>query len=232
MDACRQASRASSHWDRQPHGASRLVPLPRRTARRLPGATRPHYHLRFQGLRFPRRGRRQRHPKDVRPPLSIYVPPKYVGLFLNHRLTPREIADQVLPVIVADGNVGMMEPFIDWCMAASYEAVANANHPAVIHANDAVVTIGDAAFLQWRQSILHRMLPGILSSGPGSTATATVRIASLMGDLFTEQRQTRADTTNARAAASQPKSVSAIKDEESARIDGSGHGKREDRNRK
>ena len=145
--------------------------------------------------------------KAVSVPRMMWVPPTYVPLFMSRRLTPRQLVDEVLAVVTANGHEAAFEPFVNWCLAAG-TAFANGDVASpVLAAADVGVPVGDANFLFWRQQLLQNMLPSLVGTGSAATSAATVRIAGLMGDLLREQQAARGDASAARTAAAQPKTV-------------------------
>lgn len=143
----------------------------------------------------------------VRVPFMMFVPPKYVDLFMGRRLTPREVIEQVAVQVENDGNATTMLAFMRWCLAAATIATTGDVHSPV-QRPDVTMPVADTLLWEWRQDCLFQMLPGLVGAGHTAAATATVKIASLMGDVLTEQRNTRRDAAAARAVATAPKTVS------------------------
>ncbi|HKK56614.1 hypothetical protein [Marinobacter sp.] len=143
--------------------------------------------------------------QDVHCPRLTWVPPRYVRFLIGRRLTPRQAALEIIPMVVNDGTYGRAAPFTNWLMMATYPDSTNPT-PSLLFAADVAAPIQDRQFTEWRQQSLNRILPavaGLLGGGGGPTS----RIANLMGDLLQVQRDVRNDTSAARAAAQAPKTV-------------------------
>ena len=144
----------------------------------------------------------------VRVPRFMYVPAAYIPLFLGRRLTPRQLVDEVLATIATNGHEADLTALVRWCLAAGTAAGLGDTESPLHAGTDVTVPVADAVFFQWRQTLLHAMLPGLTGAGAGPATAATVRIASLMSDILREQRETRRDAADARASAVTPKTVS------------------------
>ncbi|MEA3642885.1 MAG: hypothetical protein VBE63_23515 [Lamprobacter sp.] len=143
--------------------------------------------------------------QDVYCTRLTWVPPRYVSLLIGRRLTPRQAALSILPVIVNDGVYAQVTPFANWLMMATYPDAINPT-PSLMLAADVTAPVPNSHFTEWRQQSLNRILPavsGLLGGGAGPTS----RIANIMGDLLQVQREVRNDATAARTAAAAPKSV-------------------------
>jgi hypothetical protein len=96
--------------------------------------------------------------RTVRVPKLMYVPPKYTSLFIGKRLTPRELIEEVYPVLVEEEQVEDMEPFIRWVTACgTLPSADDKASPCLL--SDVTAPIGDAAFLKWKQTYIYRLLP-------------------------------------------------------------------------
>lgn len=144
---------------------------------------------------------------DVRVPTFIWVPPQLIPQLLTTQLTPWALIMSVLQPMDATLQTHCAT-FIQWAIAAATRrATADTSSP-LLQANDSVVPLGEPCFLEWRKNTIELMLPGLRVTIVPGLSTATTNIANLVGDLVTEQRNTRADATRACTAASQPCTVS------------------------
>ena len=144
--------------------------------------------------------------ESKRVPYLVYVPQPYVGLFIGRRLTPRQLTEEILTTVESDGREADMQAFVHWCIFAGCKAV-NTDPASPLLLTDVVSPIADATFLEWRQSFLHSQLPGLVGGGATAATAATVRMAGLMGDMLTVQREAQAAAVAARTAAAAPKSI-------------------------
>lgn len=142
-----------------------------------------------------------------RVPSYMFVPPKYIGLFIGRRLSPRQLVEEVLAQVVADGLEAELEAFVHWCLYAGVASAAGGDASDIVQ-QDPAVPIGNAAFLEWRAARLDVKLPDLRGAGMAAQANATTRIASIMTQLLQEQRDARTDAADARSAARAPKTVS------------------------
>jgi hypothetical protein len=149
---------------------------------------------------------------DTRPvnvPRLMYVPPKYIPILLDRRLTPRQLLDELCGAISTDGKLAECAALVDWCIAAGVAETPGDTESPVL-SQEVASPVGEAHFLAWRQATLHTMLPSIIGAGAGAAAAATTRMAHLMNDILVVQRDSRADALAARNAASAPKSPMAF----------------------
>jgi len=142
-----------------------------------------------------------------RVPSYMFVPPRYIGLFIGRRLSPRQLVEEVLAQVVADGLEAELGAFVHWCLYAGVASAAGGNASNIVQ-QDPAVPIGNAAFLSWRMERLDAKLPDLRGSGMAAQANATTRIAGIMTQLLQEQREARTDAAEARTAARAPKTVS------------------------
>lgn len=140
-------------------------------------------------------------------PNLMYVPPAYIPLFLGRRLTPRQLITEVVAEVVRRGQGADMAGFLAWCVYAGTAATAGGTASPLHAGRDVTVPVADANFLSWRQRLLNGLLPSLAGIGMAPATAATVRMAGLMGDILREQKDARADKSNARAIASAPKTV-------------------------
>jgi len=145
--------------------------------------------------------------RGARVPRLMCVPPRHIRLFIDRRLTPRQLIEEALVAIEADGDTADMAPFVDWCLAAGTGESDGDGHPPLC-VNDITAPLGDATFIEWGQAHLNRLLPELAGSTAAASVRATTRIASLMAQVLRGQRDTREDAKTAREAAQAPKTVS------------------------
>jgi hypothetical protein len=59
-----------------------------------------------------------KHNRDVvRVTKMMYVPAELIGLFSGKRLIPRQLMEDIHPIVVADGDLEDLKPYIQWMMA-------------------------------------------------------------------------------------------------------------------
>ena len=120
----------------------------------------------------------------------MYCPAKYVHLFLEHRLTPRQAWERVVGAITNDGAAVACAPLVNWIRAACTIA-PNRPVPSVQRASP-VVPLADVALQDHRHTIVSRDLPA--RTGPQEPALGSaLQIASAIGALASEQREARAE---------------------------------------
>ena len=144
----------------------------------------------------------------VHVPKHMFVPPKYVPLFMNRRLTPRQLIQEVCGAISVDGLTAELAPLVRWCVYAATGANAEAVASPLLQTRDVVVPVGDHRFLQWRQTWLQNTLTGLNPNAPTGAVEAANRVAGIMGDILTVQRDAQNEARDARVTAREPKSVS------------------------
>jgi hypothetical protein len=54
--------------------------------------------------------------QTVKVPKMMYVPTKYINLFLGKRFTPRQLMTEIYPKLAEDGSWADLEPFVKWLM--------------------------------------------------------------------------------------------------------------------
>lgn len=145
--------------------------------------------------------------RDEVVPNMIFVPAPYVPLLLERRLTPRQLVEEVLATVDGDGRTTSMAPFVTWCLYAATASAAGAAHSSILM-DDVTAPLADAAFLRWSQALINSKLPELAGMGAGAHLAATTRIANIMTNLLTEQRESRRDAQDARDTARAPKTVS------------------------
>jgi hypothetical protein len=106
--------------------------------------------------------------RTVQVPKLMYVPPKGISLFIGKRLTPRELIEEVYPVLVEEEQVEDMEPFIRWMIACGSLASAD-DKASPCSLPDVTTPIGDAAFLKWKQTYIYRLVPTLQRTSPLQT---------------------------------------------------------------
>jgi hypothetical protein len=141
----------------------------------------------------------------VRVPYMMFVPARYITMFIGRRLSPRQLITEVLATIQADGNEASMGPFVDWLVSAGVEENTGDDvSPIVI--NDVTPPIADSNFLRWSQAFVYARLPELTGANTTS-ASGTTKIANIMTQVLQEQKAARQDAVVARTAAKSPKSI-------------------------
>jgi hypothetical protein len=131
----------------------------------------------------------------------MYVPAKYIDLFMGRRLTPRQLMEEVYPVLAGDEGLSDLKPLVQWMMACGMATSPDKTSSPVL-LPDVKTPVADANFLSWTKSFLDRTLPGLCTGG-GTVGTDTTadRMVGIVAQLLQEQQNTvtRTSTTRARS---------------------------------
>ena len=113
-----------------------------------------------------------------------YVPPKYIGLFLEQDLTPREACERGCAAIEHDGLDADLDDLCFWLRAAMTCQVAGANSPLVI--DHPLAPVANHLLSSHRRQLLFLNLPALSSTSVGQGAQL---IAGAVGNLMDQQGQ-------------------------------------------
>jgi hypothetical protein len=97
-----------------------------------------------------------------------YVPPKYIGMFLEQDLTPREACKRCCAAIERDGLAAELEDLCFWLRAAMTCQVAGANSPLVV--DHPLAPIANHLLSSHRRQLLFLDLPALSSTSVGQGA--------------------------------------------------------------
>jgi hypothetical protein len=142
--------------------------------------------------------------KAVRVPKAMYIPPKYISLFMGKRLTPRQLLLEVYPLIVDDEQLPNLQPFIDWMMTCGMSAGKGKKvSPCLLP--EVKPVLADARFIDWTKDFVDRVLPG--QSTKQCTNTDSSQMATIMAEVLHGQQQLQADISATRTNTKAPKTV-------------------------
>jgi hypothetical protein len=122
-----------------------------------------------------------------------YIPFRYVSLLLNTNLEPRQAWERVSTAITNDGNQVACRPLLDFLKVAATRAIDNAaSH--VVRAWPSLPQPANAQLIDFFQKLVKRDLP---DAYPTAAAPAgAIAIATQIGTLAAEQRQTRQEAND------------------------------------
>ena len=152
--------------------------------------------------------------RQMRTRYLMHVPPRYLPLLLERRLTPRQLWTDLVGAIVAAGDADVCAPLVDWCLLAGISHVPNG--PSSICINPPLAELADAHLIRHRRSILHHQLPALAAPTHPATDHGTAQLVNFVGLLVEEQRLARADDRDRHSAAKAPKLPSAFWSEDDA----------------
>lgn len=131
----------------------------------------------------------------------MYVPAKYIDLFMGRRLTPRQLMEEIYPVLAGDEGLSDLKPLAQWMMACGMATSPEKTSSPVL-LPDVKTPVADANFLSWTKSFLDRTLPGLCTGGGTvGTDTTTDHMVGIVAQLLQEQQNTvtRTSTRGARS---------------------------------
>jgi hypothetical protein len=101
-----------------------------------------------------------KHNKEtIRVTKKIYVPAQHIGLFMGQRFTPRQLMEDVYPLLVADGALEDLKPFIQWMLSCGTSTgTERVTSPLLLP--EVKVPLMDPTFLEWIKNFLDRTIPG------------------------------------------------------------------------
>jgi hypothetical protein len=128
------------------------------------------------------------HKETVRVVKMMYVPAKFISLFIGKRFTPRQLMEDVYPVLAEDSDLDELKPFIQWLMACGMsggqERVAS---PVLLP--DLKAPVADASFLEWIKSFLDKTVPGRNEERAAPLAeAANQQAANVVAQMLQEQQ--------------------------------------------
>jgi hypothetical protein len=144
--------------------------------------------------------------EGIRVTKMMFVPARYTSLFMGRRLTPRQLIEDIYPILVADDQDQDMKPFIQWMVACGMSEADKSESP-VMQA-DVTSPIADQPLLNWIQDFVERSLG--MPARPPTTSTEALQpqMASMLAQIIQGQQQQQEDVAIARALAKTPRTVS------------------------
>jgi hypothetical protein len=137
----------------------------------------------------------------------MFVPPKFINLFLGKRYTPRQLIEQVYPQLADEEEVSALKPFVNWMMACGTTSGSKTRTYSPCLLPDVQPPIANARFFRWIQDFTDRMLTSTAQTPPSTVDTSQTQLTAIMAQMLQGQQQLQADMTNARAQAATRKSV-------------------------
>jgi hypothetical protein len=131
----------------------------------------------------------------VRTRRSMYVPPRYVSIFLEEDLSPRVAYETFLAAATTNNDVGDCAPLLQWLrLALTREAIGGASTLMLVPPS---VPLADRTLIQHRWSFVTRDLPVL---DPTQAQHGAHYIAASIGALAQEQRTARREDQLRRVA--------------------------------
>jgi hypothetical protein len=119
----------------------------------------------------------------------MYVPPKYVPIVANRRLTPKELWFELVGSIRADGAEADCYELIDWCILTA--TCENNTLPSATVLLAPTTPLSDRVFKAHRKWLLHQQLPALARGDTGGTTESNKRLVNFLGQMVNEQKEAR-----------------------------------------
>jgi hypothetical protein len=148
--------------------------------------------------------------ETIRTRRAMIVPPMYIRLFLSTPLSPIDAYRRFRAASLANGHAADLLPLSIWLRAAITRAAAQGavQQPSTIQDAGPHPPLADEALHRFTWSALTSDLPGV---DPGTQVnTGLTAVAGNLGTLVHEQRLSRMEAANARAASAAPKTVASF----------------------
>ncbi len=130
---------------------------------------------------------------------TVLLPQKYVSLFIDNSLTPRDAWVRLTAAIQANGDEVPCEVLVDWLRSSMVRASANQPWSYLAMAAPELPVIAtpqdNVALTNYRWSFIHRDIPNLRSTPLTQGAT---QIALGLGQLASEQRLARTEADQRR----------------------------------
>ena len=127
----------------------------------------------------------------IRTRRTMYVPPRYVGLFLEEDLAPVEAYIRFVGAATADGTMVACAPLVDWLRAAITRSAAGA--VSLLEQPSPTVPLADPVLLSHRGDLMSHDLPGLVTTPQQHLGMQAVagQIGSLVSAIHTGQQDAR-----------------------------------------
>jgi hypothetical protein len=120
----------------------------------------------------------------------MYVPPKYVPIIANRRLSPKELWFELVGTIRADGAEEDCEELVKWCMLAAIRE--DDTLPSASLMTAPMIPLSDRRLKTHRKWLLHQQLPALRREQPATGATAgTEQLVNFVGQMVNEHKEAR-----------------------------------------
>jgi hypothetical protein len=156
------------------------------------------------------------HLRQIRTREVMAVPPKYAPLIINRRLTPRQLWTDLVGAIRAEGEEDMCRELVGWCVLCCIADGPGAHH-SVMRTAVPQAPLADANLHKHRRWVLLQQLPALGTAAIAPVDAATAQLANYVGQMVTEQRQSRQDAQDRAAESKAPKLPSALWGEDATR---------------
>jgi hypothetical protein len=137
---------------------------------------------------------------DIRTRHAMYLPPQFVHLFLERRLTPRQALLSVHAALTTSGTIADYKPLMDWLRVAATKE----GHGAIERASGPGAPIMDAVLQARLVSMVRQDLPGwnvtTTATGPAPPPVppaGPTRLETLLAEILIAQQPRGATTTPA-----------------------------------
>jgi hypothetical protein len=130
-----------------------------------------------------------KHNKEtIRVTKMMYVPTQFIGLFIGQRFTPRQLMEDIYPIVVADGILEDLKPLVQWMMACGM-AIGTEGVTSPVLLPDIIAPVMDATFFEWIKQFLDRTIPDRNGEGQKSLVETTEhQVASVVAQVLQEQQ--------------------------------------------
>ena len=125
--------------------------------------------------------------------IVMSLPPKYIPLVVNRRLTPKQIWTDLVGAIRADGNVEDCQELVNWAMLALTRHAAT--QPSATLQQLPVAPLADSLLNRHRRQVLFRQLPGADPRNTPASAVVPTQLVNLVSQLVNNQRTAREEDT-------------------------------------
>lgn len=143
--------------------------------------------------------------RQIRTRYIMHVPPKYIPILVNQRLTPRELWDQLLISLEEEGDINTCRELVDWVVATCFRTAPGGRSHTL--RPPPAVPQSDAALFQHRRRVLHHQLPAL--STRNALQPDHVQLYATMGQILNETRQATIAAAD-RATTRTPKTPAAV----------------------
>lgn len=134
----------------------------------------------------------------------MYVPPRFLPIVINRRLSPRELWVDLVGAIEAEGMTDSCRELVDWVKLTGVRH--DAALPSHVCQATPAVPLADANFIRHRKTILLQQLPGLVPAPAGAGSDAHVaQMANFVGQLVNESRISREEARDRQDETRAPK---------------------------
>jgi hypothetical protein len=121
---------------------------------------------------------------QIRTRYMMYVPPKYIPLVLDRRLTPKQLWTDLVGTMDTNDDLDVYEELVQWALLCLVRPAAN--RPPSTLLDRPTVPLADAALLRHRRGYLLRQLPSLAPSTTASGDAVTIQLIKVCGNTTTQ----------------------------------------------